>query len=171
MNSPQLTLDGKEPKKQFSKDGNVVIGFCTENILMLDLDFHTFAVANKFSKRYAEFHELGGYELIQTSDSTQRDLFGNKLNKYAVIFGRVLSWEEIKCHVTESRRLGMIERSFLNLRKFGCITIRVNAKNDKTPAPKIVAVYNLGDMTGILEFEEFRKSCKNLGKLKADSDR
>ena len=71
-------------------------------------------------------------------------------------------------HLTECRRLGMIERSFLKLRKFGFITIRVNAKNDKTPPPKVVALYNLGDMTGIVEFEEFRKYCENLGKQNAN---
>lgn len=170
MRSYQLTLDGKEPTKLCSGDGNVVIGFCSNNVLMLDLDLHIFAVANRFSERYAKFHKLGGYELIETSDSTQVDLLGNKLNKYAVIFGKILGWEEILWHLKECRRLGMIERSFLNLRKFGFITIRVNAKNDKTPAPKIVALYDLGDMTGILQFEEFRKSCENLGKLSADTN-
>lgn len=64
----------------------------------------------------------------------------------------------------------MIELGFLRMRKVGRIIIRVNAKNDETPAPKNVALYNLGDITGILRFEEFRQACKNLGKLKADLD-
>lgn len=46
----------------------------------------------------------------------------------------------------------------------------VGRKNDKTPPPKIVGLYNLGDITGISKFEEFRQACKNLGKRKADLD-
>jgi hypothetical protein len=169
MTNSQLTLDGKKPQKQYPKQGNGVIGFCTENILMLDLDLHTETVAKKFVKSYSRFHKLGIVLLINTSDSTQVDLFRNKLNKFSAIFGKTLSWEEIKWHVTESRRLGMVERSFLNLRKFGSITIRVNAKNDKTPSPKPVALYNLGDMTGIMQFNEFREACKDLGKQNTDT--
>jgi hypothetical protein len=135
---------------------------------MLDLDLHTEAVVKAFSKNYSEFHDLGSALLILTSKSTQIDLFGNKLNKYAVIFGKLLTWDEIIWHIREARRLGMIERSFLNLRKFGYITIRVNAKNDKIPAPKTVALYHLGDMTGIVQFNKFRKACKNLGKLSSE---
>ncbi len=166
----QLTLDEKEPKTTCSKEGNIVIGFCSEKFLMLDLDLHTEAVVKKFVKSYSRFHELGSVLLLRTSDSAQRDLFGNELNKYAAVFGRTLRWEEIMWHLTECRRLGMIERSFLKLRKFGFITIRVNAKNDKTPPPKVVALYNLGDMSGIVEFEEFRKYCKNLGKQNANAE-
>jgi hypothetical protein len=137
---------------------------------MLDLDLHSEATVRDFSKRYSRFHKLGGAMLIKTSESNQIDLFGNKLNKYAVIFGRILSWEEILWHIEECRRLGMIERSFLNLRKFGFITIRVNAKNESTPSPKIVAVYNMGDMTGISLFNEFKECCKNLGKQSEDAN-
>jgi hypothetical protein len=170
MVNQQLSLDGKKPNNSHMQRGNVVVGFCSNTILMLDLDLHTEAAAEKFSKCYSRFHKLGGALLIKTSDSHQVDLFGSKLSKYAVIFGKILSWQEILWHLKECRRLGMIERAFLNLRAFGYITIRVNAKNDKTPPPKVVAVYNLGDMTGILEFEKFRKACKDLGELKADLD-
>lgn len=168
MVSIQTTLDGKNPKQRCYKDGNIVLGFCSNTFLMLDLDLHTEAVAKAFSKSYSEFHDLGSALLILTSKSTQIDLFGNKLNKYAVIFGKLLTWDEIIWHIKEARRLGMIERSFLNLRKFGYITIRVNAKNDKTPPPKTVALYHLGDMTGIINFNEFRKACKNLGKQSSE---
>jgi hypothetical protein len=164
MSSIQTTLDGKNPTQRCSKDGNIVIGFCTDTFLMLDLDLHAEAVAKRFSKTYSEFHGLGSALLILTSESTQVDLFGNKLNKYAVIFGKPLTWDVILWHIKEARRLGMIERSFLNLRKFGYITIRVNAKNSKTPPPKTVALYHLGDMAGIIQFNKFRKACKNLGK-------
>jgi hypothetical protein len=164
MTSCQTTLDGKEPTECRSNDGNVVIGFCSTNILMLDLDYHTVAVAKKFSRSYAVFHSLGSALLLKTSDSTQVDLFGNKLDKFSVVFGKNLSWQEIQWHIKECRRLGMIERSFLNLRKFGSITIRVNAKNDSIPPPTIIKLYKLGDMTGIKEFCEFKKIAEPLGK-------
>jgi len=163
--SSQLTLDGKKPSNTCSKDGNVVIGFCSNNILMLDLDLHTEATAKAFVKSYSKFHKLGSVLLLKTSDSNQIDLLGNRLEKYAAIFGKPLIWDEILWHINESRRLGMIERSFLNLRKFGYITIRVNAKNDKTPPPKVVAFYRLGDITGIVAFLEFRNLCKDSGKI------
>jgi len=160
----QLTLDGKNRRNTRSKDGNVVIGFCSNNILMLDLDLHSEATAKAFVKSYSKFHKLGSTLLLKTSDSNQIDLLGNRLKKYAAIFGKPLSWDEILWHIKESRRLGMIERSFLNLRKFGYITIRINAKNNETPPPKVVAFYRLGDTTGIVAFLEFRKFSKDLGK-------
>lgn len=169
MASCQLTLDDKKATKLCSKDGNVVIGFCSNNVLMLDLDLHTEATAKAFVKSYSEFHKLGSVLLLKTSDSNQIDLFGNRLKKYAAIFGKPLSWDEISWHVKESRRLGMVERAFLNLRKFGYITIRVNAKNDKTPPPKVVAFYRLGDISGIVTFLEFRKTCRDLGKQNCES--
>ena len=169
MTSCQLTLDGKSPRNTHSKEGNVVIGFCSKDILMLDLDLHTEATAKAFVKSYSEFHKLGSVLLLKTSDSNQIDLLRNRLKKYAAIFGKTLSWSEILWHIKESRRLGMIERSFLNLRKFGSITIRVNAKNDETPPPKVVAFYRLGDVTGIVAFLEFRKFCKDLGKQNSES--
>jgi hypothetical protein len=170
MVSRQTTLNGENLPKQNHKRGNVVLGFCTNKFLMLDLDLHTEKVAKTFAKSYSQFHGLGSVLLLQTSKSTQIDFFGNKLNKYSAIFGKPLSWDEITWHVNETRRLGMIERSFLYIRKFGSITIRVNAKNDKTPPPKTVILYKLGDMSGILQFNEFRKACKNLGKLNADTE-
>ncbi len=165
MASYQSTLDGKKAIIPCYNEGNVVLGFCSNNILMLDLDLHTETVAKTFVRSYSKFHSLGSVLLLLTSASTQIDLSGNKLNKYSAVFGKPLSWEEICWHVKEARRLGMVERSFLALRKFGYITIRVNAKNNKTPPPKVVKFYKLGDMTGIIEFITFRNWCKNIGRL------
>lgn len=121
------TLNRKHKRTLSSKDGNVVIGFCTRNLLMLDLDLHSEAVAKKFVKCYSKFHKLGSVLLLKTSDSTVADAFGNELNNYSAIFGKVLSWKEIMWHLKECLRLEMIEPAFLRLRKFGYITIRVNA--------------------------------------------
>jgi hypothetical protein len=170
MVSIHRPLNRKNKLTRSSSDGNVVIGFCTACLLMLDLDLQPEAFVKKFVKKYSEAHKLGSVLLLRTSDNLTVDAFGNKLDKYSAIFGKVLSWKEIKWHLKECRRLKMIEPAFLRLRKFGFITIRVNAKNDETPAPKIVALYNLGDITGILRFEEFRQICKNLGKRNADTE-
>jgi hypothetical protein len=52
---------------------------------------------------------------------------------------------------------------FTKLRKFGCITIRVNAKNGRTPPPKIIKVYANGDMRGIRKYVQFSNRFRNLG--------
>jgi hypothetical protein len=170
MVSTHRTLNIKRKFKRSSKDGNVVIGFCTRSLLMLDLDLHPIELVKNFVKKYSKTHKLGSVLLLKTSNSYVVDASGNKLDKYSAIFGKVLSWKEIRWHLKECRRLEMVEPAFLKLRKFGYITIRVNAKNKETPAPKIVGLYNLGDVTGILRFEEFRQVCKNLGKQNADTE-
>lgn len=146
-------------------EGNVVLGYCSDTTLMLDVDNQMEEVVKDFAIRYTKFHDLGSVLIIKTSEGGQQDLFGNTLGSFAIIFGKCpISWEEIKWHVTEARRLGMIERSFLALRKFGYITIRVNAKNDRTPCPEIVAYYRNGDKTGIFRYLRFYAMCKKLGR-------
>ena len=72
-------------------------------------------------------------------------------------------WEEISWHIKEARRLGMIERAFTKLRKFGYITERVNAKNNNTPAPKIIKFYANGSMIGIRDYVRFLNRYGNMG--------
>jgi len=146
-------------------EGNVVLGYCSDTVLMLDIDNQREDVVKDFAVEYTKFHDLGSVLIMKTSETEQMDLFGNRLGKFAVVFGKCpLSWEEIQWHVTEARRLGMIERSFLRLRKFGYITIRVNAKNDKIPCPKISYYYRHGDRTGIFRYIRFYVMCKKLGR-------
>lgn len=146
-------------------EGNVVLGYCSDTVLMLDIDNQMEEAVKDFAIRYAKFHDLGSVLILRTSESGQMDLFGNKLASFAAIFGKCpLGWEEIRWHVTEARRLGMIERSFLALRKFGYVTIRANPKNKRTPRPKIVAYYRNGDKTGIFRYLGFYVMCKELGR-------
>jgi len=60
------------------------------------------------------------------------------LRNYCIVFGKVLSWEEVNWHVKEDYRFGIINKAFTALRDFGSITIRVNDKNNEIPYPKIV---------------------------------
>lgn len=69
----------------------------------------------------------------------------------------------IQWHITECRRLGVIERAFANLRKFGFITIRVNFKNSKIPSPKPLYYFHNGDNRGITAFVQHWRMCKDLG--------
>lgn len=101
--------------------------------------------------------------ILKTSDDYLTDFFGNKLGKYCIIFGNPLRWREIQWHITETRRLGIIERAFTKLRQFGCITIRVNVKNKKTPPPKIIKFYANGDMRGIRDYVQFSNRFRTLG--------
>lgn len=57
----------------------------------------------------------------------------------------------------------MIERAFTKLREFGYITIRVNAKNDKIPPPRIIKFFANGDMRGIRDYVSFLNRYKDLG--------
>ena len=91
------------------------------------------------------------------------DLYRQRLGKYCVVFGKPISWEEIRWHIKEARRLGMIERTVVIMTRFGNITERANAKNDKTPPPKIVKFFANGDMRGIRDYVSFLNRNKDLG--------
>jgi len=145
-------------------EGNVVIGFTSNSILMLDCDNKRLGEVVKFAREYAKFHDLGSALVMKTSESKQLDLSLKPLANYCIIFGRVLSWEEIRWHIQEAYRLGMVDRKFLEMRKFHYITIRVNAKNLEKPAPKIVYYFHNGDSTGIIEFLTFWRMCRGLGR-------
>lgn len=146
-----------------SKDGNVVLGFTSDTYLMLDVDFQWKCFVIVFAIRYAKFHNLGSVLILQSSDDYLTDLFGYRLGKFLIIFGKPLSWEEIQWHITNVRRLGVIERAFAKLREFGSITIRSNAKNVKIPPPKIIKFYANGDMRGIHDYVQWLNRYKNLG--------
>jgi len=161
----QADLHGKKAIESTkpSKDGNVVLGFTSDTYLMLDVDFQWLPFVKEFAIKYARFHKLGSVLILKTSDDYLTDFFGNKLGKYCIIFGKPLSWKEIQWHITEARRIGIIERAFTKLRDFGSITIRVNAKNFETPPPDIIKFYANGDMTGMRDFVQFRNRFRNLG--------
>lgn len=150
-----------EPEKP--AEGNVVLGFTSKTQLMLDVDNLTQEETCDFAECYGRFQDLGSSLVLKTSDTTQTDLFGNNLGKFCIIFGKYIHWTEIQWHITEARRLGMIERAFTLLRSFGSITIRVNAKNEKTPAPKIVKFFPNGDMRAIRDYVRFWNRYKTMG--------
>jgi hypothetical protein len=88
------------------------------------------------------------------------------MGNYCIIFDKVLSWDEIKWHVQEAYRQGIVNKGFTALRKFGSITIRVNSKNNKIPPPKPIYYFSNGDDAGVVKFLEFWRMCRNLGKSK-----
>ena len=150
-------------------EGNVVIGFTNNNILMLDCDGKEEEEVITFAREYAKFHDLGSALVMKTSESKQLTLDLKPLNNYCIIFGKILSWEEIKWHIQEAYRLGMVDEAFVAIREYGYITIRVNAKNKEKPPPKKVYYFQNGDDTGIKEFLRFWNICKELGR-KDDKD-
>jgi hypothetical protein len=107
----------------------------------------------------------GSSAVFKTSDTTQVNLFGKRLGNYCIIFGKVLSWDEIKWHVQEAYKSGVVNKSFKKLREFGFITIRVNSKNSKIPPPKPLFYFRNGDNRGITAFVNHWKMCKNMGKV------
>jgi hypothetical protein len=158
-------LYGKRAIEPSSKpsDGNVVIGFSTSSNLILDIDYQAEDIVLEFAKEYSKFHDLGSSLVLKTSDKYRTDLFGNKLGKYCVVFGKYLEWKKIRWHVKEARRLGMIERTVVIMTRFGDITERANAKNKDTPAPRIIKFFPNGDMRGIRDYVSYLNRNKELG--------
>ena len=151
-------------ENKVSKEGNVVLGYCTPTFLMLDIDYQVEELVKDFAQRYAKFHDLGSSLILKTSPwNGQMDLFGNKLGRFSVIFGKPVDWEEIAWHIKEAKRLGMIDRSFVAIRKFGSTTIRTSEKNKETPHPKILAYYRNGDWTGVKHYIKLWVLEKHLG--------
>lgn len=146
-----------------SDDGNVVLGYTSSSVLMLDCDLKREEEVKAFAEECAKFYGLGSALVMRTSKSTQVDLYGRSLGNYCIIFGKILDWQEIRWHVQEAYRLGMVNRAFTALREFGYITIRVNAKNNKIPYPESLYFFQNGDDTGIVKFLEHWNICKDLG--------
>lgn len=147
-----------------SKGGNVVLGFCTVTSLILDVDLQTKERVFEFADTYAEFQGLGSSLVTKTSDSTQRDLFLNRLSNWGIIFGKAdMCQEEIAWHLSETRRLGMIKRVNAVFARFGYITERVNAKNKHISAPTIAKFFAHGNMRAIRNYVQFLNRYRNLG--------
>ncbi len=159
----QADFTGNKAIEDTTPEGNVVLGFTSSNFLMLDVDDLIEYYVLDFAKEYAEFYKLGSLMVLRTSESTKTDLFGNRLGNYCIIFGKPLTWKEIQWHINETKKLGIINRSFAKLRDFGTITIRVNSKNEKIPPPEIIRFYNNGDMTGIVAYIKHKNTCEGLG--------
>ena len=136
-----------------SDDGNVVLAYTSDCLLMLDVDLKRQDETVEFAREYTLAQDLGSALVMMTSDIGQLDLELKPLKSFCVIFGKCpLDWEEIKWHLTEARRLGMIQRSFLALRKFGYITIRVNAKNNRISYPKKVITFTMATIEALSYF-------------------
>ncbi|MEM2111348.1 MAG: hypothetical protein QXX08_05670 [Candidatus Bathyarchaeia archaeon] len=169
---PKITNDNGEIIEKtydgYYKEGNVVVAYTSDSVLMLDCDLKREDEVIEFAREYAKFHDLGSALVMKTSESTQVDLYGKTLGNYCIIFGRILTWDEIKWHVKEAFRLGMVNKGFVIIRKFGSITIRVNAKNDKIPPPTPVYYFSNGDKEGrkgIWAFLKHWAMCRKLGKV------
>jgi len=148
-------------------NGNVVIGATSNCNLSLDYDLKTESKAVRFTRKYAKFHDLGSALTILTSEVKQMDLSLNKdnlMNRYSAIFGKIIDKREVMWHVQEAYRLGMVDKAFTAMRKFGYVTIRVNAKNDEIPALKIVNYFSNGDNRGVMAFLRHWIMCRNLGR-------
>ena len=140
-----------------TEDGNVVLGYCTPTFLLLNVDNQEEELVKEFARRYSKFHDLGSALILNSSPwDGQIDLYGNKVGKFSIIFGKPIDEEEMKWHVIEARRLGMVERAFTAIRKFRSVTIRTNAKIKKIPHPKIIAYHRNGDWTGVKHYLKLR---------------
>jgi hypothetical protein len=160
----QSDLFGNISKEPDTKaEGNVVLGFCSNHFLMLDIDEQIKNFCIRFVKEYTNYHKLGSVLILKTSESNSIDFFGNKLGNFAAIFGKPLSKKEIMWHIGETKRLGIINRGFAKMRYLDGITIRVNSKNEKTQPPEVIKFYSHGCMKGILRYISYRNLCEDVG--------
>jgi hypothetical protein len=146
------------------REGNVVLAFTCDYLLMLDCDLKRIAEVKWFAKAFAKEYDLGSSVVFETSCTPQLDLFGKLLTNCCIVFGKKLSWDTIKWLVEEACRLGMVNKAFANIRRVGSITIRVNAKNRKIPPPRPVAHFDNGDDTGVMEFLDYWVMCRRIGR-------
>jgi hypothetical protein len=151
--------------------GNVVIGYTSDCTLMLDCDNVRAEVVIPLVEEYAKFHDLGSVLVMLSSDKGQMDLDLRLLKNFSIIFGKHLNFREIKWHIQEALRLELIDEAFAKIREFGSITIRVTAKNDSIPPPKIFRYFSNGDDTGIMEFLEFWAMCRKMGRLEYEREK
>lgn len=155
-------------------DGNVVLGLMTDGILMLDCDKQREEDVINFAREYSKFHNLGSFAVFLTSKASIPNYImpnlwrvNGVLNNYFIIFGRLLAWQEVRWHVKEAYRLGIVNKDFLVMRNFEAITARYNAKNRDKPHPKLV--YFEDDRRssesrfGIWRYLEFFGRNKNVG--------
>lgn len=148
------------------RQGNVVLAYTSSSHLMLDCDLKRENEVTEFARDYALEQDLGSVAVWKTSDTAQVDLFGERLGNYCVIFGKIISWDEIKWHVQEAFRRGMVNKGFVIIRKFGSITIRVNSKNDKIPPPMPIHYFSNGGRKarrGVMAFTRHWVLCRNIG--------
>lgn len=137
-----------------------MIGFCSKDYLMLDLDEQAEFIAKTFAKKYAQYRDLGSSALFETSDEYKIDFFGIPRKNYAVIFGARLNKRQIRCFLNEALELGVINQRFYKMReRCGWINIRTSGKGEKKP-PKLIQFFPNGDMLGILAYYRFLNMTK-----------
>jgi len=143
--------------------GNVVIGFTSQGYLMLDCDEKRENEVVKFSEEYAVFHNLGSSLVMKSSEDGQVDLSGDKLGHFFIIFGRALNNDAILWHLREACRLGFTNKRFVEANKYGNITLRLNAKNDKILHPTVLHYFDNGEKAGVVTYLKDWVNLKKLG--------
>lgn len=142
---------------------SVVVGFTTSDYLMLDADLKKPEEVVKWAKKYAREYHLGSVLIMKTSDSSQLDLYGNKLSNFSIIFGEPLPWQEIMLHINNAYKDGMVDKKFVKMRFQGFITERVNRKNKRIDYPKYFKYIPNGNNEGCFEYLRWRAWFKNVG--------
>jgi hypothetical protein len=153
----------KHPRTPFT--GNICTGISTNSILIFDVDRHTKEFTLFHGENYPKFYHLGASLVMQTSETFERDFYGNTLGNYAIVFGKPITWEEIKWHIVNGVKLGLLERANLYVLKWGYITSRQNPKNREIPAPKVLKFFSNshGDMRGIVSYIQHWNLVKDFG--------
>lgn len=148
-------------------EGNVVVGFDANDVLMLDADLITEERAVEWAREYGKDFDLGSILIMKTSDSFQLDLYGNKLYNFCIVFGQLLPWQEIVIHVENAYKEGIVNKIFRDMRYYlGHTTERVNRKNRRISHPKYFKYIwkeTNGNHEGCFEYLRMWKYNKEVG--------
>ena len=106
-----------------------ILGYTSDETVMLDLDNMSFKEVKRFAQRALEFWDLGGFVVLKSSKES-----------YHVVFDRPVSWREnlqvIAWCVLDSRSEELKRWLVMQCRK-GSSTLRVGPKGEKY-SPRIV---------------------------------
>jgi hypothetical protein len=164
MDTDKKAIGISRKGENLMSEGNVVIGFTTDNYLMLDADLKK-EEDIEWAKEYGKDFHLGSALIMKTSDSFQLDLYGNKLYNFCIVFGQPLPWQEIILHVENAFKEGIVNKGFRDMRYLGHITERVNRKNRRKSHPKVFKYIPSKDKNneGCMEYLRWWKWNKKVG--------
>jgi hypothetical protein len=120
----------------------------------------------RWARTYTKFYNLGSVLIFRSSKTEETDANGYPLNNYFIIFGRPLSWKEIRWHIREAYCFGIVNKQFYEMRRLGNTTLRVSAKNSKKPQPRFVHYISNGDLTGCVEYVHLWRICRKINEGK-----
>ena len=107
---------------------------------------------------------MGSVIILRISKSNNTDLFGNRLDNFAVIFGKPLKWKGILLAHKRDKKIRHYKQRLCKNAIFGCNNNQGKLlRTLKAPPPEVIKYYSNGEKTGILRFIKHKNLCIDLG--------